>query len=467
MALKPGAGTLEAFAISLGTMAPTLAMSFSVSLTTRAAGAATPLAFLAGGLVAAVVAFSFIAFSRDIVGAGSAMPFVESVFGRRWSRLTGWTMLLAYMAFAAASCGLAGEFLTAAAAHVWGASPLPMWFGVALAASVAAPALAMRPLSTSSHLALLLEAVSVAAILWLAVAIFSHAPPSTAPLRLDPAKGLSGLAAGMVPAILAFAGFEAATTVATETRGATRAVPRAILLSLALVTVFFIVVSYAQVLGFGPGRTAALAASAAPIDVLASRFVSGDFGVFLDLAAATSAFACALSATTGASRLLYALGEQGLGRGLARLDARTGAPRRAVVGVGLGAVGALVAFGALGADDYTGLLLTAGVVALILVYIAVCASQAVRSLRGRSWAPAAAGGFGCALLVWALVASLDWSGASAVSYAPVAVVVWLVLGAAWTLTAQRRAAGDARPALTRAEGGGDRPEPRPAVPRRP
>lgn len=66
--------------------------------------------------------------------------------------------------------------------------------------------------------------------------------------------------------------------------------------------------------------------AAAPLDEVSTCYISGAYGLFLDMAAAVSALACALGSTTAASRLLYTLGRAGLASRLAALRVRDDAP---------------------------------------------------------------------------------------------------------------------------------------------
>ena len=83
-------------------------------------------------------------------------------------------------------------------------------------------------------------------------AIRSHVPdvakafsPSSSDL------GWSGIMFGVLYGVLIFVGFETAANLAEETADPKRAIPRAVLLSVAVVSVFYLIAAYAQVAGFG------------------------------------------------------------------------------------------------------------------------------------------------------------------------------------------------------------------------
>ena len=69
-------------------------------------------------------------------------------------------------------------------------------------------------------------------------------------------KGSRGLLTAVVYTIFAFVGFESATTLGDEARNPRRTIPRAVLVTTAVVGVFYVLVSYAVTIGYGsaPGR---------------------------------------------------------------------------------------------------------------------------------------------------------------------------------------------------------------------
>ena len=333
MTLKRTTGSLEAFSLSLAIIAPTVGMSFTTPLVARAAGRALPLTFLVGGSAMLLVALSFVAFSRRITKAGSVTAFVGSVFGRRWGFLAGWTLLLTYCTYAAGSMAQVGIFAAAGLRHA-GVRGVSLWPVIAITSGATAFVLAGRPLVGLARLLLVLEAMALFAIGALAYVILSRSTFSFAPFRPDPALGWSGVGQGTVFALLSFAGFEGATTLAEEVRRPSRTIPLAMIGAVVVATVLFVVVGYAQVLGFGLDRVGALAASDAPLDTLSTQFLFGGFGASLDFAAAVSALACAIGSITAAARLLYALGGSGSGERLGNVDPRRGVPSFARVVAG-------------------------------------------------------------------------------------------------------------------------------------
>lgn len=426
---RPTLSAFQAFVLSLAIIAPTLAMAFNVPLAAQAAGQAAPLAFLVGGAAMAMIGLSFVAFSRRIASAGSAASYVSAVLGDRLGFLAGWGLLLAYLAFLASATALVGGFLSVALAHLGFDHPR-LWLVLAVLGGVAVIGLGGREIRLATTVMLVIEALAVLAIVALALVILTQVPLDAAPLRPDPERGLSGLGYGMVFAVLSLAGFEGAATVAEETRDPHRAIPVAILGSLAVATLLYGLVSYAQVLGYGLDRTAELARDPAPLDTLAIRYVSRGYGIFLDAAAGISSLACALGTAAAAARVLYAIGQRGVGTGFARLDPAHGVPALALRFVGGLTLAFLVLFGSwVSPRAFSEAFATVATLALILVYMAVGLAQAVLAARTKAWGWCAIGLAGSLMLAWPLFNSLyplpGWPG----PLWPLVVLAWMAMGA--------------------------------------
>jgi amino acid transporter len=104
---------------------------------------------------------------------------------------------------------------------------------------------------------LAMEALTVLAITALGVRIILEVHPtveqSLATLRPSTEfHGWAGVGLGMVFTILSFGGFEGAATLGEETINPRRNIPVAMLSTVFLTGLFFIFVSYCEVIGFGP-----------------------------------------------------------------------------------------------------------------------------------------------------------------------------------------------------------------------
>ena len=82
--------------------------------------------------------------------------------------------------------------------------------------------------------------------------------------------GFTGVLFGILYGVLIFVGFETAANLAEETRQPKRAIPKAVLFSVVVVSIFYLITSYTQVAGFGFDLNTFASAAAAPLFALAS-----------------------------------------------------------------------------------------------------------------------------------------------------------------------------------------------------
>ncbi len=435
MPLARKLGLIEAIALSTSVIAPTMAMAFNVTLTAQAAGPAAPLSFAIGTLVLAIVGLSFIGFARHMAHAGSAYAYLQASFGPRTGFLAGWLLLLTYLCFATATATLVGVFVHAALSN-YGLSWPNIWLPLGVASVLLAVLCAYRDMTLAARLMLVLETVSVAAILVLCGLVLTRLA-TTGGLSLAPFRpatafgGWGGVGFGLVYTVLSFAGFEGATTLGEEMHHPHRDIPRAVLGTVLLAGVFYVLVSYTQVVGFGVGNVAVLSRADAPLNTLAMRFASRDLATAIDLAAAVSAFSCALGSLSAAARMMFALGR---GRGVTSLGSvhpSHGTPARAVLASGVIVLAGLVVWAPFtGPATYYGCAGTIGTLALILVYLGVTAGQARSAMARAARGGAAIGLLGALLLLWPLGNSLIPVPPPPYDVLPYVVLGWALAGAA-------------------------------------
>ncbi|MBS7541403.1 APC family permease [Ancylobacter lacus] len=444
--LKRDLGPLEAIALSLSVMAPTMGMALNVTLAAGAAGIAAPLGFAVGTVVVAVVGLSFVFFAGRITSAGSGYAYIGKTFGPRAGFIAGWCMLLLYIAGGSGSAALVGNFLRAALLD-HGVDIGGGWLALGVGALGLATVFAWRDMSFATRLMLVLELSSIAVIIILGVriliAVGGTEGLSAAPFRPDPTLGWWGVGYAVVFAVLSFAGFEAATTLAEETGQPARAIPLALVGSVVLAGLFFVFASYIQIVGFGLGNVKELVASEAPLNTLALKFGTLRMATALDIATSVSAVSCVIGTLSAGARMLFVLGRAGLSARAAVVHPVYGTPAVAV-----GIVSALMLAGLLawapfiGPADYYDSVGTIGVLALIVAYLGVTAAAAVHAIRAGSRLWLVLGAAGTLAMAWPLYNSVYPVPSFPGNLWPYVVLGWIALGAALLV---------ARPAIGRSE----------------
>lgn len=201
-----------------------------------------------------------------------------------------------------------------------------------LGALLLASGVALREIRISTTLLLVIEAVSMTAIsVLLIVVLAKHGNVfDSSQLKL---KGASthGVLLSMTILVLAFGGFESAATLGVESRNPRRSIPVALLGSVAVVGVFFIVNAYIQILGF-EGTGLKIAGETVPLGTLADHYNVKWLGDIVLLGVSLSWFGCICAWLNYAPRTVMAMSDDRVIPGwLSRTSRTTGAPRGGLV----------------------------------------------------------------------------------------------------------------------------------------
>lgn len=430
--LKRELGIWEAAALSVAIMAPTAAMALNGSFAASIAGTAVPLAFLGALITIGLVSYSFIEFSRHYAHAGSVYAFNGSGLGPKFGFLSGWALLLTYIAFTGASMAEVGAFFQTFLGYLGVSIP---WIIPAVVAGAILWYLSYRDVRLSARVTMLFEGVSVLLILVLTAVILAHGGAHGLSLKpfLVGKAGVSAVGLASVFAFLSFAGFEGAATLGEETNNPKRSIPRAIGMAVFLTGAFYLLVSYAQSEGFGltASGVKAFASSAAPVGTLAQMYMGNAMAAVIMFGATISGFSAALGTATAGSRILFAMGRDGFGpKALGDSHPRHGSPHRALVVVMVISFAVVLLLMHQTGTNVFGWLGTLGVLALLLVYL-VTQIAAIRLFRrngrwrgGQFLIPSLA----ILLLGYALWSNVYPVPAAPYDYFPYGVLAWVVIG---------------------------------------
>jgi amino acid transporter len=171
----------------------------------------------------------------------------------------------------------------------------------------------------------------VAILLLLAIVLIKHGHIiDHAQLGLHGASA-HGVLLGMTFIVLSFGGFESAASLGVEARRPRRAVPIALIGSIAIAGVFFLLNGYIQILGF-EGTGLKIASQAIPLGTLASHYGVGWLGDVVLLGVALSWFGVLVAWMNYAPRVTLTMADEGvLPNWLGRTNKRTGSPVGALI----------------------------------------------------------------------------------------------------------------------------------------
>lgn len=299
-------------------------------------------------------------------------------------------MLGAYVGFSIATLALIAAFANAFIAELQPGTDDPYqlpWLVPVVIGAALSFLLTGRDVRLLAKILLAIEGVGIVAMIVLSAVIFGRG--GAAPTGIDlSAFSMSGVSvsavlSGVVAAFLSWAGFEACTSMGEETDDPRRNIPRALAGTLLLTGVLFVVVMFAQTVGFGTDKAGltAFERSANTLGELAGTYVGEWFSLLVIFTATVGAFGCHMATATTSGRMVFAFARDGLGpKSLAHIHPPSGGPRRAtwlIVGVALvvtlicGATGWPVADTGNRAIDTYFLFAVAGSVCLMVCYLLV------------------------------------------------------------------------------------------------
>ena len=307
----------EVLAQSVANMSPTGAMALLPLLVFVSAGNGTWLSFVIAIVLMVCVGYCAAQFSRRATSAGSFYVWVTRGLGPGAGHTAGWALQLGYVVTGIATIlgfGIFGaDFLNRVSG---GAIPADnRWvLAVLFVVDFVVPlSVAVRDMRLSARTSLTLEAISVALILILCIAIWIHRGGVIDSSQVS-LSGVStgGVVVGVVLAIFAFVGFESAGSLGMEARNPYRTIGQAILTSCIVVGVFYVIVSYSQTFGF-QGTKPGFAKSLAPLPDLANIVGLNVLAPVMDIAIVLSLFACTLACINASARIAFAMAHDGMG----------------------------------------------------------------------------------------------------------------------------------------------------------
>jgi amino acid transporter len=308
-------GLRHAIVISVAVMSPAASIFFNTIPQAGLVGAAIPLCYVIGFVVALLVANQYSEFSREIPSSGSAYTFVSEGLGRHLGFLTAWVGLIAIAIGVPYSFILLGANLQALIFRWFGINlHWSFWFVLALGIAFA---LCYWGIRQSMNVDLTFLAFEMGICLVLAVIVLlqvgQHGGLTAVPFTTSTVPQGGDLTVGIVLAVLSYIGFEAAAALGEETKNPHRNIPRAVFGSMIVVGLFYVLMAYVGTVGYGINHmVTGFAKDPAPFDTIGRQYGGSFLAVLIDLVGLLSFFGAALAIINGGSRILYTVGRDGL-----------------------------------------------------------------------------------------------------------------------------------------------------------
>jgi amino acid transporter len=306
--------------------APLAAMMFNVPITVLGGGSGAPAAFLIATVVLTVFSVGYIEMSRRVTAVGGFYTFITRGLGPVAGLGSGMLIALCYVIFSAAVMGVFGYF-AATSFKDWLGVDLPAWFYTAIC-------LVVISMFGWFHIELTAKILGVAlvfevlALTILAIGVIASGGDHGLSLSpIDPSavfnngqaiKAFGAAAAGVAlfGAFWSWVGFEMAPNYAEESRDPKRIAKAATYGSVIGLGLFYILISWVFVVGWGVDRVGAgvngqfQGKYGSAFYPLADRFVGSGLRTMLEILIITSSFACAMAFYNTAARYLYSLSRE-------------------------------------------------------------------------------------------------------------------------------------------------------------
>lgn len=323
-------GPVEVLAQSIAGIAPSAVMATGPVLVVLSAGNGTWLSYTAAMVTVLLIGLCVVQYGTRVASTGSLYSYVAKSLGPGSAFTAGWGLVIGYTFIAivgVVGVGIYGASLLDAVGV--DATTEPAQVLLFLLAAIAAVAFAVAGIKISTRLGLVLEVLSVTAILILMAVVFGrHGFGDGAQAHLTGSSS-NGITFGVVLATLGFVGFESSAALGAEARDPHRAIPRAVITSACLVGVMYVFAAYVTVKGLG---AEALGKSAAPMDDLAKVAGLSGFRYVIDLGVTMSFFAVIIASINAAARVLYTMAhEQVLHAALSRTHIKHRTPHLAIL----------------------------------------------------------------------------------------------------------------------------------------
>ena len=252
---------IDVVAQSVGFMGPVFSAAFiipliiGVNFAARGAGTSAGLAVLFAGIGVFALGWIVAQYAKRIHAAGSLYDYVTEGLGSTVGAGAGWLYYGGTIILTTGLGVLLGGFVHDNLLPTLGIDDpvLPIWLWDAVFALLLFAVLYFGvQISTRVQLTLALISMAVVLIFFVTVIIdLGDANDFGKAFDPNPADGFSGIMFGVLYGVLIFVGFETAANLAEETANPKRAIPRAVLGAVVLVSIFYLIAAYVEVAGFG------------------------------------------------------------------------------------------------------------------------------------------------------------------------------------------------------------------------
>nr|WP_228049203.1 APC family permease [Streptomyces justiciae] len=430
--------------MAVATAAPITAMTGNLPIAVGFGnGTGAPAGYLFATLVLTVFSVGYVAMARRITAAGAFYGYISHGLGRIAGMASGMLAVLAYVVFEASIVGVFSYFAKTTVDDQLGVD-LP-WIVYAAAMLLVTAALAYFDINLTAKALGVMLIAEIAVLFAVATAVLLHGGgPDGIPMEpINPKNAFTGTSAGLglFFAFWSWVGFESTAMYGEESKDPKRVIPRATLISVVGVGLFYIYVSWMTIAGNGLAGSVKISSGTSPLDLFfdpAHSFIGAWAVDAFQWLLITGSFACGMAFHQCAARYLYAIGREGfLHPALGHTHAKHGSPYIASFVQSVIAVALVAAFWLTGQDPYIHLytlLAILGTMAILIVQT-LCSFAVIGYFRKhhpedrhwfRTFTAPLLGGIGMIAVVGLLVTNLDTAAGTAADSLFFKAIPWIV-----------------------------------------
>ncbi len=357
------------------------------------AGPAVWLAFILAGITALLSAVSYAEMAGMVPVSGSSYSYSYATLGEGVAWVCGWCLVLEYAVSVAAVAVGAADYVNETL-RIFGLElPPSLSAGPGIAESpggvinlsalivvLLATVLLMRGAKESGIVNTIIVFVKLGILVFFAIVAFTAFKAGNFEPLLP--MGAAGVTAAASSVFFSYIGFDAASTAGEEAKNPKRDLPRAIILSMVIVTTMYVLVAVAAI---GAREWQWFETSTAPLVQIVHEITQSNLAVFIFAVSAVLAIlSVVITVLYGQSRILLTMSRDGMvPRVFGIVSPRTGTPLvgTLVTGVLVAITAALIPLGELANATSIGTLFAFCLVNIAVIYLRVKRPDLPRSFK--------------------------------------------------------------------------------------
>ncbi|WP_163167997.1 APC family permease [Arthrobacter sp. Alg241-R88] len=379
--------TLDLVLTVLACAAPLASVSGVFPFAIAFGGGWAPVAFFGAMVILALFATGIATMSKLVPNPGAFYAYITVGIGKSAGLGGAFLAIFAYWLITAASYAFLGSATQQLVHGSWGGPDIP-WYVYTFAGLAIVTVLAYHNVAISAKVlsvVMMLE-VLIIVIFDVAVGVQADKGAVSLPGLFGGALAPSDFPIAIVYALLCFIGFESTAIFREEARNPEKTVPRAMLLAVLTIGIFYVTSSFMLILAFGPEEALRMALNepATMFPTALSTFVGPVASDIMSVLLVTSVFASLIALQNMLGRYMYSMGNDGvLPSQLGAAHPKHGSPYKAAIVTGLMIAALALVFFVDPSDPMKlyGQMVGAGTWALILLMVVAAAAVVIFFVR--------------------------------------------------------------------------------------